>query len=467
MSDAPPASKPPDALGDTVFASGQQSGASTKISPGQLQGRPRPSRRWMLAIPIVIAGGALAAVRFWPHATGPTVQPPLSVSVPVSSFVVVVPAPPDAGPVSTFPCTLDPRPIAPVHGNVQSVSIGTGSRLFSIGARATVTTDGGRRMAPFIGTLDPLGKGDLHPPKLALLDEGDVWTAATSIRGAPQFVFFQNHSPDEPRGGSMMSLPVAGDFGPGTAVSNAEGEATDLAASSFAHELLAIVVGKSYPLRGSTPTSTPTGWAVKAWMQSGTPAVLKDFPPESKDPPRGPAAAVGHDCRAAAWRTAHQIHVAWLATEPKIDAAIDLGAGDVGAPTIAIQGDVMTIVWAERASAMEAYRLHFATWHHGTASPTSPKTLETGFSSAVAPAVAVSAHRTALAWMEEESGTSRVRIGIGSDIEAAAKNSRDASATGVKAGDPELAVMGDDFGLIWIEHPAMRGEARAAVATCK
>lgn len=61
-----------------------------------------------------------------------------------------------------------------------------------------------------------------------------------------------------------------------------------------------------------------------------------------------------------------------------------------------------------------------------------------------------------------------MRVGVGATIEDAAKGAMDASTAGVKAGDPELAAMNDDFGLVWIEHGASpKGEMHAAIATCK
>ena len=69
--------------------------------------------------------------------------------------------------------------------------------------------------------------------------------------------------------------------------------------------------------------------------------------------------------------------------------------------------------------------------------------------------------------MEEEAGTSRVRIGIGATIEDAGKTPLEASTPGVKSGDPDLSAMGDDFGAVWVEHPVGKGEVHAAVTVCK
>ena len=249
---------------------------------------------------------------------------------------------------------------------------------------------------------------------------------------------------------------------PGFALSHQPHESEDFAAAfGTVDESLVVSVGQEYPER-ATADAASLGRAIRAVV-----GVRGDVLAKGADL-RSPAAAASKDFRVAAFRSTRHVHVAWVARDGSADGAIaELGAGDVGAPAVAIEGDMLHVVWAQRASNVEGYRLEYTTWRHGDPKPSAPRTLDTGRRAAFAPTIAARPRELALAWMEEEGGKSTVRAGIGVDPEAAIAVAGDLSTPGVSGRDPELALAAGRFTIVWMEYATPKGDVHAAAISCE
>jgi hypothetical protein len=257
----------------------------------------------------------------------------------------------------------------------------------------------------------------------------------------------------------MLVSGISGEVGtPGTTLSRQPHESEDFAAAYVSgEEAFVVSVGQEYPDRATADTP-PIGHAVRAIVGVRGGVVRKGVDL------RSPAAAATKDFAVAAFRSTHHVHVAWLDRDGGVDGTVaELGSGDVGAPSITLEGDLLHVVWAQRASNVEGFRLEYATWRHGDAKPSASRTLDTGRAAAFAPSIAARTHEVALAWMEEEGGKSTVHAGFGSDVEAAI-----AVAGALSGGrDPELAHVGTGFALVWTEYPTAKGEVHAAALECE
>jgi hypothetical protein len=133
-------------------------------------------------------------------------------------------------------------------------------------------------------------------------------------------------------------------------------------------------------------------------------------------------------------------------------------AGDVGAPTLAVRGDHVVAVWAQRDTRRSPYTLRTATMDlaHAT-QPLAPQVIATGPTSAFAPSLVDVGGRWMLAWMEGDDRVAIVRVGAtwGALPEAAA-HAVTVSAPGTNARDPELAAGGAQAWIAWTEYPGGR-----------
>jgi hypothetical protein len=133
-------------------------------------------------------------------------------------------------------------------------------------------------------------------------------------------------------------------------------------------------------------------------------------------------------------------------------------AGDVGAPTLAVRGDHVVAVWAQRDTRRSPYTLRTATMDlaHAT-QPLAPQVIATGPTSAFAPSLVDVGGRWMLAWMEGDDRVATVRVGAtwGALPEAAA-HAVTVSAPGTNARDPELAAGGAQAWIAWTEYPGGR-----------
>ena len=353
-------------------------------------------------------------------------------------------------------CRADKHASVSVPGKLHFTYI-AGGKVAALGVRATLPSDGGTREAVYLGAYLPGGVIDLHPPKYAGFDEGDVRIVA--VGGHPsRYVFWRNNTPPSDRAGVMHVMGVTGDMSPspGFTVARFPHESEDFAGAIRTPDEVAVVsVGKELSQGG--PDAATTGHAVRAVVGVKS-AVLR-----AGADLRAPAVAASPSGVVAAFRSARKVHLAWLNPDAEVDGAIaDLGAGDVGAPALSLEGDVVHVVWAQRASNMEAYRLQYATWRRGDPKPSDPQPLDTGRAAAFAPTVIARAREIALGWMEEEGGRATVHFGVGATPAAAAAIAGELST----GRDPELALVGGQYVASWMQSTHGKDEVHVANVVC-
>jgi hypothetical protein len=131
-----------------------------------------------------------------------------------------------------------------------------------------------------------------------------------------------------------------------------------------------------------------------------------------------------------------------------------------GAPSIAYDGDSLSLVFALRASARAPYvlqSLRFDPTREPLATTTTtPAPLATGAASAFAPALAVRDGARVLAWMEgsERAGSIRVALSAISLEDAVAHALTVVSDPLVNARDPEVSFSDGRGWIAWTERPA-------------
>lgn len=133
-------------------------------------------------------------------------------------------------------------------------------------------------------------------------------------------------------------------------------------------------------------------------------------------------------------------------------------AGDVGAPTLAVRGDLVVAVWAQRDTRRGPYTLRTAALDlaHAT-QPPAPQVIATGEASAFAPSLVDVGGRWVLAWMEGDDRVATVRVGATwRELPEAAAHAITVSTPGTNARDPELAAGGAQAWIAWSEYPGGR-----------
>jgi hypothetical protein len=133
-------------------------------------------------------------------------------------------------------------------------------------------------------------------------------------------------------------------------------------------------------------------------------------------------------------------------------------AGDVGAPTLAVRGDLVVAVWAQRDTRRAPYTLRTATMDLARATqPPAPQVIATGPTSAFAPSLVDVGGRWVLAWMEGDDRVATVRVGATwAALPEAAAHAVTVSTPGTNARDPELAAGGAQAWIAWTEYPGGR-----------
>jgi hypothetical protein len=133
-------------------------------------------------------------------------------------------------------------------------------------------------------------------------------------------------------------------------------------------------------------------------------------------------------------------------------------AGDVGAPTLAVRGDRVVAVWAQRDTPRAPYSLRTATLDLSRASQApAPQVIPTGPTSAFAPSLIDAGGRWVLAWMEGDDRVATVRVGATwAALPEAAAHAVTVSTPGTNARDPELAAGGAQAWIAWTEYPGGR-----------
>lgn len=178
--------------------------------------------------------------------------------------------------------------------------------------------------------------------------------------------------------------------------------------------------------------------------------------------PRRPtdvALALRGDTSVVVWRTAQGLSLRRVEMGvPQPSPATPWIAGDVGAPTLALRGDLVVAVWAQRDAPRAPYTLRTATLDLSRAlQAPAPQMIPTGPTSAFAPSLVDVGGRWVLAWMEGDDRVATVRVGAtwGALPEAAA-HAITVSTPGTNARDPELAAGGTQAWIGWTEYPGGR-----------
>lgn len=186
-----------------------------------------------------------------------------------------------------------------------------------------------------------------------------------------------------------------------------------------------------------------------------------------------PAAAVGKSRVAVAYRVvrpgARELHVTLLDTSGKrIGKTEILEKGDVGAPTIAFEGDDLHVVWASRSADKEPYALRW-TKLTGTGPLPAPQRLLTPMGAAFAPALAIDeTGRFLIAWMEGDEKQGAVKVGLSRrGIAAAVALASVVSNPKANARDPEVGLDRTTQFVVWQEYSSTTAELRAASLECR
>jgi len=155
-------------------------------------------------------------------------------------------------------------------------------------------------------------------------------------------------------------------------------------------------------------------------------------------------------------KIASRILLAWVDPETgrPLGPSKSVAEGDVGAPTVFLQGTAMYAVWAMRRGDA-AYRLRYVRWEAGQPDPEYARDVSGPTESAFSPSAALVGGRIALAWVVGVGSATSGAIysGLGADIEEAASRAVRRSPSDVShALDPKWAVADHRVLLVWSEH---------------
>ncbi|HSO35663.1 MAG TPA: DUF4339 domain-containing protein [Labilithrix sp.] len=146
------------------------------------------------------------------------------------------------------------------------------------------------------------------------------------------------------------------------------------------------------------------------------------------------------------------------------------GLGQVGSPTLAVSGDTILVAWSDRATAQEPWQVRWTKLTVGGA-PDAPKTLalpEGGLGAqAMSPSVTgLGAGRFVMAW-SEGTPSHQVRAQTFSADGAPSGAAFTASAAGINAGQPQIAVGADGRGVVaFLAAKGKAYEIHATPVTC-
>lgn len=175
--------------------------------------------------------------------------------------------------------------------------------------------------------------------------------------------------------------------------------------------------------------------------------------------PTDVAVALRGETTVVVWRTAQGL---WLrrveAGAPQPGPTTPWIAGDVGAPALAVRGDLVVAVWAQRDAPRAPYSLRTASVDLSRAAQApAPQVIATGPTSAFAPSLVDVDGRWVLAWMEGDDRVAAVRVGATwRELSEAAAHAVTVSTPGANARDPELAAGGAQAWIAWTEYPGGR-----------
>ncbi len=148
------------------------------------------------------------------------------------------------------------------------------------------------------------------------------------------------------------------------------------------------------------------------------------------------------------------LRMGWVDAESgKLEGTVvQIATGDLGAPSIAIDGGRAHLIWAERVAG-SPYLLRHATWDHGGSKPSLPMPLVTPSDSAFAPASLHAGGHYLVAWTAgDQSAHGQVHFGASrASFEQAALSAKPVSAATVNGRDPEMAVDGHQGVVAWTE----------------
>ncbi len=180
----------------------------------------------------------------------------------------------------------------------------------------------------------------------------------------------------------------------------------------------------------------------------------------------GPIAiAMGKTRGAYAFRYKSAMWLGWIgATAADVTTPVKIRDGKLGAPTMAMSGDELVVMWAERASDADPWRLAYTRFDESK-TPSTTVTLERGF----APSLATTADAYTLAWMDGDasaSGWIRAARFERSTTPSLASAPALTPRTG-NARDPEVAVSGARAWIAWQELATKsNGKVRVASLAC-
>lgn len=181
-------------------------------------------------------------------------------------------------------------------------------------------------------------------------------------------------------------------------------------------------------------------------------------------------AAVSATEAAAVWRHGSKLEGRLLGKDGSPHAgivAVSAPGGDVGAPAIASSGEGAAVVYAARTGAAP-WALTLAHWKAGA--PITRATVTTGADPAMAPALVPTDEPGCMlvSWTEGKGSATHVRAGLVCNDALVTASVVDVSASGVEAGDSELARAASSAAyVVWQELPKGKpAELRLAKITC-
>jgi serine/threonine-protein kinase len=438
LTSAPPPQSAPPALGPT----------GTLPSPNAPPPPPRRSMVFPIGGALVVLAGGLGGLLLFLRRPA---ELPASVAPPASATSAQAP-PPDANaedPLALLApdaaiaaCRTDgpPAPVEKLEGEIGAVRIAAGQD----GARLVVGTyvpdDGGKRRVLFKARATALGPVEASPVAL----DGNAWGVPGLWRG---LVAWTNRAADDGTHGALVHLGAKDEVLGSRAAPHASRE---FAAVVVAGQPLAVSVGDDF--RDGKPTARvartfvgfgDAGSVLRAWSPRDATAAAS-----------APALAVSPNGQlAVALKTQRHVLLARLDGAGAAQGGLrELGRGFVGAPALAWEGETLHVVWAQRATQNEAYRLYSASWRAGEPEPTASERLGTGGASAFAPSVDAQPGRVLVGFMEEEEGKGRVRVGAGKTLSEAVQAAVVLSKDGVDARDPKVALAGRRAWVAWTEY---------------
>jgi hypothetical protein len=248
--------------------------------------------------------------------------------------------------------------------------------------------------------------------------------------------------------------------------------ATDFAAAGKGNDVIAIANGmltsETKPVAALDSMKSRAGGKAKTHRVSWVPKPGKI---------EAPAVAIGSTWSAVVFRVVYadgtkDVEAAHIAADGTAEKSVVLAKGEVGAPTIAFDGDTAHIVWAQKRTKDAPWILEWTKWS-GAGQPPPSQQIRGGSLPAFAPSLAIGGGQFFLAWMEGDDKLALVRAGASTvNILGAATHATTVSSPNVNARDPEVATDGTTKWVVWQQFgrgassPRPSAELRTTTITC-